>query len=307
MSNSNLHDDLVAALRLVTQRLKEADTMLPYSLSADITIAEAALNAASSQPQEIKSLIELCQNQVKAVKNNQTMTEWENPETPKRILSALFGAASARPSFKTAEDLIKWLDTLYETEGDAITNRKWSVAQAAIATLAAPSAPESREAGRARNWTEDAQYENGNYMNQCSACGNRFFGYKRRVICKVCAPSFQARVQPWMMECFGLVISGDTRERNHRFLEEALELVQACGCTIQEAYTLVHYVFNRPVGEVPQEIGGVMVTLAALCLAQKQDMHLCGDIELMRIMQPEIMNKIREKQKAKRDIHSPLP
>ncbi len=30
---------------------------------------------------------------------------------------------------------------------------------------------------------------------------------------------FQARVQPWMMACFGAEIAADAQERNHRFLE----------------------------------------------------------------------------------------
>ena len=33
--------------------------------------------------------------------------------------------------------------------------------------------------------------------------------------------TFQGRVQPWMMACFGEEISRDKIERNHRFLEEA--------------------------------------------------------------------------------------
>jgi hypothetical protein len=94
---------------------------------------------------------------------------------------------------------------------------------------------------------------------------------------------FQARVQPWMMACFGLEISGDREERNHRFLEEALELVQACGCTAGEAHQLVEYVYGRPVGEKGQEVGGVMVTLAALCLANDLDMHAEAETELARI------------------------
>lgn len=117
-------------------------------------------------------------------------------------------------------------------------------------------------------------------------------------------PSFQKRVQPWMMECFGPAIASDREERNHRFLEEALELVQACGCTASEAHQLVDYVYGRPVGDKPQEVGGVMVTLAALCLAQGLDMHECGEIELARIWTK--VEKIRAKQAAK-PKHSPLP
>jgi len=108
---------------------------------------------------------------------------------------------------------------------------------------------------------------------------------------------FQQRVHPWMMECFGPTISGDKQERNHRFLEEALELVQACECTVGEAHQLVDYVYGRPVGDKPQEVGGVMVTLAALCLAQELDMHEAAEIELGRIWTK--VEQIRVKQAAK--------
>ncbi|UQV43389.1 hypothetical protein KIV45_15570 [Janthinobacterium lividum] len=116
--------------------------------------------------------------------------------------------------------------------------------------------------------------------------------------------SFQFRVQPWMMACFGAEISADGAERNHRFLEESLELVQACGCTASEAHQLVDYVYGRPVSERAQEVGGVMVTLAALCLAQDLDMHAAGETELARIWTK--VEAIRAKQAAK-PKHSPLP
>lgn len=116
--------------------------------------------------------------------------------------------------------------------------------------------------------------------------------------------SFQARVAPWMMECFGPVISADTNERNHRFFEEAAELTQACGMTAHEAHQLVDYVFNRPVGDARGEVGGVMVTLAALCLAQKLDMDVCANDELARIW--TMVDKIRAKQAGK-PKNSPLP
>jgi hypothetical protein len=115
--------------------------------------------------------------------------------------------------------------------------------------------------------------------------------------------TFQARVQPWLMACFGEMIAGDREERNHRFLEEALELVQACGCTASEAHQLVDYVYGRPVGELHQEVGGVMVTLAALCLANDADMHAAGWVELHRIW--DKVEAIRAKQAAK-PKHSPL-
>lgn len=110
---------------------------------------------------------------------------------------------------------------------------------------------------------------------------------------------FQERVQPWMMECFGEAISGDMLERADRFTEEALELAQTMpGFSAERAHALVDYVFGRDVGERKQEVGGVMVTLAALCLAAGEDMHDAGETELARINQPHIVEKIRAKQAA---------
>ncbi|MGP0171241.1 hypothetical protein ACSVIJ_05085 [Pseudomonas sp. NCHU5208] len=117
---------------------------------------------------------------------------------------------------------------------------------------------------------------------------------------------FQSRVRTWMLECFGMHIAADRNERNHRFLEEALEYVQSCGCTESEALKLMRYVFGRPVGEQAQELGGVMVTLAALASAHDLNMHRAGEAELARIQQPEVMERIRQKQLSKPAM-SPLP
>jgi hypothetical protein len=116
--------------------------------------------------------------------------------------------------------------------------------------------------------------------------------------------SFQSRVAPWMLACFGPVIPFDKMERNHRFVEEALELVQACGMPRLHAHRLVDYVYNRPTGEPVQEVGGVMITLAALCVANAMDMAEAGEIELARIWTK--VEQIRAKQAAK-PKHSPLP
>jgi hypothetical protein len=116
--------------------------------------------------------------------------------------------------------------------------------------------------------------------------------------------SFQYCVNEWMQVCFGKQISSDVIERNHRFLEEALELVQSLNCTRSEAHQLVDYVFNRPIGEPFQEAGGVMITLAALCSASKLDMNECGNVELKRIWTK--VDAIRKKQ-ATKPKHLPLP
>jgi NTP pyrophosphatase (non-canonical NTP hydrolase) len=116
--------------------------------------------------------------------------------------------------------------------------------------------------------------------------------------------SFQRRVAPWMQVCFGPEISADCVERRHRFLEESLELLQSIGGTKHEALQLVDYVFGRDKGEPHQEVGGVMITLAALCLAAGLDMHKAGEDELARIWTK--VDAIRAKQAAK-PRHSVLP
>ena len=115
---------------------------------------------------------------------------------------------------------------------------------------------------------------------------------------------FQSNVNAWVLACFGPVIAQDTRERNHRFLEESLELVQACDCTREEAHKLVDYVFSRSRGDKEQETGGVLVTLAALCNAQRIDMADAGLIELVRVW--DKIDAIREKQ-ARKQKDSCLP
>lgn len=116
--------------------------------------------------------------------------------------------------------------------------------------------------------------------------------------------SFQFRVHEWVLACFGKEIAFDKAERNHRFLEEALELVQSLGCTAHEAHQLVDYVFGRDMGDPAQEVGGVRVTLAALCSANQIDDEDSAEIELERIWTK--VEQIRAKQAAK-PKHSPLP
>jgi hypothetical protein len=116
---------------------------------------------------------------------------------------------------------------------------------------------------------------------------------------------FQDEVNKWMIACFGDTIKNDRVERNFRFLEEAIELVQSNGCNRENAHHLVDYVFDRPTGEIRQECGGVMVTLAALASAAGIDMENCGSDELKRIWTK--IDQIRSKQAAKKIKSGPLP
>ena len=115
---------------------------------------------------------------------------------------------------------------------------------------------------------------------------------------------FQDAVDEWMLKCFGKTIARDTLERNHRFLEEALELVQSKGCTKDEAHQLVDYVFSRPVGDPEEEIGDTLLSLAALCTASKFSMEKCAIQGLLKATKKT--EQIREKRANKPDF-SPLP
>lgn len=115
---------------------------------------------------------------------------------------------------------------------------------------------------------------------------------------------FQKRVVNWLMSCFSMEVCRDGIERNHRFLEEALELVQSLDCTRSEAHQLVDYVFDRPVGEPMQELGGTLLTLTALANCHDMDLEAAGETELARVWTK--IDKIRAKQAAK-PAHSPLP
>jgi hypothetical protein len=104
---------------------------------------------------------------------------------------------------------------------------------------------------------------------------------------------FQPAVLAWMLDCFGEALTYDRQERGIRFMEEATELVQASGITVDQAHALVDYVYNREVGEPEQEVGGVMVTLAALCTALSIDLTKEANTELDRIA--GLIPQIREK------------
>jgi NTP pyrophosphatase (non-canonical NTP hydrolase) len=116
--------------------------------------------------------------------------------------------------------------------------------------------------------------------------------------------SFQDRVRVWVLTCFGVIVADDKQERSHRFLEEALEVVQASGMSEKEARLLVKYVYRRPVGELNQEVGGAMVCLAALCSANGIVLTNAGEQELARVWTK--IEQIREKQRNK-PVKSPLP
>ncbi len=106
--------------------------------------------------------------------------------------------------------------------------------------------------------------------------------------------SSQHKVVNWLTACIPETVNDQT-ERAFRFLEEALELVQACGVTREEVAALTDYTFNRPIGDVHQEVAGSGVCLMALCNAYGLDLNDEVDAEIRRVSAPDIMARIRAK------------
>lgn len=110
---------------------------------------------------------------------------------------------------------------------------------------------------------------------------------------------YQQRIDSWMLETFGEKVLSDKKERSHRFAEEALELLQATGYTKEELQTMIEYVYNRPAGDIKQEVGGTVHCLSALCTAH----HITMGHEVIDVMLHCEQNseKIRQKHSQKPD------
>jgi len=108
--------------------------------------------------------------------------------------------------------------------------------------------------------------------------------------------SFQQVVHWWCLTCHGKERTQNVKERALRFTEESIELAQIF-LTKEDVLKMVEYVYSRSTGEAPQEVGGVVITLAALCTAIDIDIAKAYEIEIERVWRN--IDKIREKQKSK--------
>ena len=108
-------------------------------------------------------------------------------------------------------------------------------------------------------------------------------------------PGFQRECHEWAFDAVGEAAATNIKERATRFLEEALELAQACGLTEANVNELAGYTFNRASGVIEDEIGGVMITLGALSEIVNVDMLDQGFRELRRVNRPEMIEKVSRK------------
>lgn len=104
---------------------------------------------------------------------------------------------------------------------------------------------------------------------------------------------YQVAVADQIDRLWGTTARHNIKERAQRFLEEAVELVQSCGLGAQDIPPIVQWVYNRETGPVDREVGGTMVTLAALCARIAVNLPEAAVMELNRLMDksPEEMRK----------------
>lgn len=77
----------------------------------------------------------------------------------------------------------------------------------------------------------------------------------------------QAEVQAWCVAAFGDHDALFVPQRGLRLVEEAIETAQACGCDPELLHRLIDHIYAKPVGDLPQELGGLGVTILALAAA----------------------------------------
>lgn len=93
----------------------------------------------------------------------------------------------------------------------------------------------------------------------------------------------QKKVYEWCLAAFG-TDHVSVAQRAVRFLEEAIELAQACGARQEMVERLVRHIYAQPQGTVVQELGGVGLTLLALAQSAGMSAELAEVTELNRVL-----------------------
>ena len=93
----------------------------------------------------------------------------------------------------------------------------------------------------------------------------------------------QIVVEAWVRRTFGDKIMDNPKERALRLAEESLEVLQTSDAGREEAHALVDMVYDKKPGVLLQEVGGVTVTLLALCAHHDLRLDDVAGTEIARI------------------------
>lgn len=120
----------------------------------------------------------------------------------------------------------------------------------------------------------------------------------------------QNQLYRWGAVAFGEAHVSSKQKRAVRFLEEAIELYQACGASPEIAHKLIDYIFSQPVGELQSEFGGVGVTTLMLAETCSLSAEECEIAETRRVLSKDVKHfteRSREKNDAGFDVTGAYP
>lgn len=98
----------------------------------------------------------------------------------------------------------------------------------------------------ARNWTEDAGHENGNYECRCVECEQPFIGHKRRVLCKACSNLLSPAVPQAAPQLDDLIVRNALLRKAVEASRVALADGAMAGPFVDEALRLINSALSRP-------------------------------------------------------------
>lgn len=108
----------------------------------------------------------------------------------------------------------------------------------------------------------------------------------------------QQQVGAWCAAAFGYDHAASLPLRGLRLAEEAIEAAQAAGSDRATLHRLIDHVYDRPAGDMYQELGGVGITLLALGAAAGMSVDAAERDELTRILSKPL-DHFRERNDAK--------
>lgn len=120
---------------------------------------------------------------------------------------------------------------------------------------------------------------------------------------------FQIRIQQelataWIKKVWpDKPVQSSVAERGLRFGEEAIECMQSCYISREQAHLLVDQVYNKPIElNISKEIGGAFATMLALAASVGVNAGEALEVERDLCDQPERIAEIQRKHKIKEDL-----
>lgn len=111
------------------------------------------------------------------------------------------------------------------------------------------------------------------------------------------ALNFDERCWDWAMATFDESYVISLEERAMCLMEEAIEAAQTVGVHKARLKLLLDFVYSKGIGDLPQELGGVAVTLALFCKAVRRPLPMIQEAALNDCWNRQMI--IKDKHKAK--------